>query len=265
VLIRDNEEDLNWHAFRGHSIDMQGFRAAEFAGVDPLTRSGEFIPLKTRGIGVATLGALWDIPEIRQHLLHGAKGTAITSTYTILEEHGGKIGRSLAEAFRTFPWRKGHWTIRALLENSARLKDDGYSFRRWLEHQCGQLGMTTFPPEDFREAVHLTGGKTPLRLPLERALRVLLERTFYQVGPALAAYVLCDWQLELWNNGKTGLFETFKKDSFHDAFVAKYGRGQIPATEEGFTDWWHGQPECGDLPPRLANECIWLGMEYGVV
>ena len=35
ILIPDTEDDLNWHAFLGHSIDMQGFRAAEFVGVDP--------------------------------------------------------------------------------------------------------------------------------------------------------------------------------------------------------------------------------------
>ena len=33
VLIPDAEDDLNWHAFLGHSIDMQGFRAAEFVGI----------------------------------------------------------------------------------------------------------------------------------------------------------------------------------------------------------------------------------------
>jgi hypothetical protein len=38
ILIPDTDDDLTWHAFLGHSIDMQGFRAAEFAGVDPLTR-----------------------------------------------------------------------------------------------------------------------------------------------------------------------------------------------------------------------------------
>ena len=38
VLIPDTDDELNWHAFLGHSIDMQGFRAAEFSGVDPLTK-----------------------------------------------------------------------------------------------------------------------------------------------------------------------------------------------------------------------------------
>ena len=70
ILIPDTDDDLTWHAFLGHSIDMQGFRAAEFTGVDPLTRNApNFVPLKTRGIGVPELAALWEIPEIRQHLL----------------------------------------------------------------------------------------------------------------------------------------------------------------------------------------------------
>lgn len=65
ILIPDTDEDLTWHAFLGHSIDMQGFRAAEFAGVDPLTRNAaKFVPLKTRGIGVPELASLWEVPEI---------------------------------------------------------------------------------------------------------------------------------------------------------------------------------------------------------
>lgn len=72
VLIPDTEEDLNWHAFLGHSLDMQGFRAAEFAGVDDLTRRApNFVPLRQRGIGVAELASLWEIPPIRKHLLNG--------------------------------------------------------------------------------------------------------------------------------------------------------------------------------------------------
>jgi len=56
VAIPDTDDDLNWHAFLGHSIDMQGFRAAEFVGVDPLTRSTPgFVPLRQRDLGVAEL------------------------------------------------------------------------------------------------------------------------------------------------------------------------------------------------------------------
>ena len=50
ILIADSEDDLNWHAFLGHSIDMQGFHAAEFVRVDRLTRSApQFVPLRHRG------------------------------------------------------------------------------------------------------------------------------------------------------------------------------------------------------------------------
>jgi hypothetical protein len=53
VLIPDTDDDLTWHAFLGHSVDMQGFRAAEFAGVDPLSRPApKFRSLRERGLGV---------------------------------------------------------------------------------------------------------------------------------------------------------------------------------------------------------------------
>ena len=56
VLIPDSEDELNWHAFLGHSLDMQGFRAAEFTGVDALTRNApNFVTLKDRGLGIPQL------------------------------------------------------------------------------------------------------------------------------------------------------------------------------------------------------------------
>jgi hypothetical protein len=79
ILIPDTEEDLNWHAFLGHSIDMQGFRAAEFIEIDPLTKKAPgFVPLKERGIGIPELGALWGKPEIQDHLLRHARGTPLS-------------------------------------------------------------------------------------------------------------------------------------------------------------------------------------------
>jgi hypothetical protein len=79
----------------------------------------------------------------------------------------------------------------------------------------------------------------------------------------MSAYMLCDWQLWLWREGLTAVFANFKLDSFHEAFVKKFGKGAIPADEEGFAHWWHGLlPE---LPPRLANECIWLAVEKKLV
>ncbi len=256
ILIPDTDDDLTWHAFLGHSIDMQGFRAAEFAGVDPLTRNApKFVPLKTRGIGVPELAGLWEVPEIRHHLLGQIKDVPFAVTLGILRTHGGEIGVSLAEAFEHFPWRKFHWSVRALLQNSAVLKPFEFSFRRWLQHECERLGVQEFPPSNFSRAVTFEGTS----MALERALRKRLEQTFYMVGPAMSAYMLCDWQLWLWREGLTAVFANFKLDSFHEAFVKKFGKGVIPATEEEFARWWHHLlPE---LPPRLANECIWLAVE----
>src|SRR6202041_3202294 len=100
ILIPDTDDDLTWHAFLGHSLDMQGFRAAEFAGVDPLTRkSPGFVPLRDRGIGVPELASLWEIPQIQSHLMTGVKGEPLESTLDVLRSFGGEVGASLAEAF----------------------------------------------------------------------------------------------------------------------------------------------------------------------
>jgi hypothetical protein len=260
ILIRDTDEDLTWHAFLGHSIDMQGFRAAEFAGVDPLTRRApQFVPLKIRGLGVPQLAALWAIPEIREHLLRVNRDLPLAATLDILRAFGGAMGTSLAEAFDHFPWRKFHWSVRALLQNSAALAPDDGSFRRWLQRECAALGTEGFPPEDFRRSTVVEGRPATL----ERALRIRLERAFYMVGPAMSAYMLCDWQLGLWREGRTAVFANFKLDSFHEAFVKKFGRGLIPTTETAFAEWWLGRYP--DLPPRLANSCIWRAVENKAV
>lgn len=254
VLIHDTEEDLNWHAFLGHSLDMQGFRAAEFVGVDPLSRSvPDFIPLKTRGLGIRELGQLWKEKAIQEHLLGNLRGLPVQATLDVIASYGGDSGVSLAEAFATFPFRKGHWTVRALLQNSAKLEDDAYSFRRWLQRECDRLGANSFPPSDFRKASQNATGS------IENALRRVLQDTFYQVGPALAPYMICDWQLALWAQGKTAVFASFKLDSFHEEFVQRFGREVVPTGEQAFAEWWLAQYP--DLPPRLANECIWLAME----
>src|SRR6266511_1712623 len=110
-----------------------------------------------------------------------------------------------------FPWRVFHWAVRALLENSAALADHGYSFRAWVHGECLKLGLSEdeFPPEDFHRVVELRttryGRPVSKPMPLEDALRSRLEATFYMVGPALAAYMICDWQLWLWREGLTGV------------------------------------------------------------
>lgn len=239
---------------------MQGFRAAEFAGVDDLTRNApEFVSLKQRGIGVRELGGLWEVPRLREHLLGGTKGVPLSVTLDMLRSEAGDTGESLADAFAAFPWRKFHWAVRALVQNSAVLAGYSYSFRQWLQHETADLGVTAFPPSDFQAIVNAPKGDETL----ERALRHRLERTFYMVGPALSAYMLSDWQLWLWKHGKTEVFATFKVDSFHGTFIDRFGRGAIPMDEEGFARWWLDLYP--GLPPRLANECIWLGVERKVV
>lgn len=134
-----------------------------------------------------------------------------------------------------------------------------HSFRRWLENECSRLGVAEFPPPDFCVPVILDGR----RRPLEVALRQRLESTFYRVGPAMAPYMICDWQLWLWAGGRTAVFANFKLDAFHEEFVKHYGNGEIPTDESGFVRWWLAMyPE---IPPRLANECIWLGTEHKIV
>jgi hypothetical protein len=261
IPIPDTEDDLNWHAFLGHSADMQGFRAAEFAGVDPLTRpSPAFVPLKRRGIGVPELASLWTVLEIRRHLKGLAPDDPVRpETLELLASAGGQTGHSLAEAFEHFPWPRFNWSVRALTENPSKLGRHSRSFRRWLYQECQALGVAEFPPPRFRRAVVLRGE----RMALERALRLRLDEEFYMVGPALAAYMICDWQLWLWREGRTAVFATYKQDRFHERFVRAFGRGAIPTDEEGFARWWHGLfPE---IPPRLANECIWLAVESGLV
>jgi hypothetical protein len=258
ILIADTDETLNFHAFLGHSIDMQGFRAAEFSGADSLSKpANNFTSLKQLGIGIRELGQLWEIETVRNHLLYKTQGTPIQTSYDVLIAEGGENGKKLASAFKNFPFRKGHKYIRALLQNSAKLKGCNYSFRGWLENQCKILGISDFPPSNFRQINSLTGET------LEESLCDLLQKDFFMVGPEMAPYMLCDWQLWLWREEKTGVFDTYKLDAFHQDFVTqvnnKYGP-IIPADKKQFTGWWYGfYPS---LPPRLANECIWLYIEH---
>lgn len=261
IPIPDTEEDLNWHAFLGHGPDMSGFRAAEFVGVDALTKPNPmFIPLKTRGIGIPELASLWEVPAIRSHILDLDRDEALQGeSLHVLANEGGTVGESLAEAFEHFPWAKFNWSLRALLKNSAELRNDDYSFRRWLERECKTLGVNVFPPPSFRKGVNYSGET----LALETALRLRLKEAFFMVAMAMAAYMICDWALWLWWEGRVPVFASFKLDRYHQRFVNRFGGNVVPRDEVRFARWWNGlYPE---LPPRLANECIWLGIENRVV
>jgi hypothetical protein len=263
IPIPDTDADLTWHAFLGHGADMAGFRAAEFVGVDPLPtdrHEPRFEPLNRRGIGVPELASLWRDSMIRQHLMGLDKDEPLGAvTLKLLRATGGDVGASLADAFDSFPRRRFNWSLRALAQNSAALERHVWSFRCWLQAECRNLGMSDFPPPSFRRAVTLAGE----RLPLEEALRHRLKASFFMVGWRIAGYMISDWQLWLWREGRTSVFASFKLDLFHEKFVGRFGRGIVPADEVGFARWWHGMyPE---LPPRLANECIWLAIERKLV
>ena len=94
-----------------------------------------------------------------------------------------------------------------------------------------------------------------------------LQQSFYRVGPEMAPYMLCDWQLWLWKENKSEVFDTFKLDQFHKDFVGfankRHCHTVIPQDRPGFLNWWHGFYP--DLPPRLANEAMWLAVENGLV
>jgi hypothetical protein len=275
VSIPDTEDGLNWHAFLGHAFDLQGSRAGEFVGVDkPPKPRPSFTPLKDRGLGIATLAGLWKVKQIQDHLREvtgRGHSQSVATTRLTLERYGGEPGRSFAEALETFGRIRQNKFIRAFLENCSRLEETGYSFREWLQRRCKQLGTAPFPPHDFSQPVNVKGRL----MALEYALRQELLSEFWNVGPALAAYMLSDWQLGLWKDGKTNVFRSFKVDSRHKGFVKAFGGSAIPSAppddrqaEEVFADWWlrlclkSGHP---DLPPRLANECIWLGIEKKVI
>jgi hypothetical protein len=258
ILVPDTEEDLNWHGFLGRSVFMDDFRAAEFIGVAPLARPApKFIPLRQRGLGVAELSALWG--DVGSILWLARTRTPIKRIVEILRTHGGSAGASFAEALEHFPHRKSALDIQCLLWNANRLRHNGHSFRQWLEAECAELGVRSFPPGDFRQPVALL----ERQMPLESALRARLQLHFYYVGPVMSASMICDWMMWLWRAGLTTAFATFRFDAFHEAFLKKFGRRVIPDDEVGFAQWWLGNfPE---IPPWVANECIGLAVQEDLV
>jgi hypothetical protein len=256
VIIPDEEEELNWHAFLAHSLDMQGFRADWFVGRWPNPEWPQFRTLSDRGIGIRELAALWEIAPIKDALSAPAQHelVAVEDALAVLERHGGVTGHELADAFRTVRMRKSMKTIRAYLQNSDFLRAHDFSFRRYLQTTAHELlGQPEFPPKDFLTTVHHQGRP----MSLETALARCLERDFYMVGPEIAPYMLCDWMLGLWRKRETGMFESFKWDSRNMAFLSRYGKDIRDKGE--LLSWYREQGF--HYPPRVANEAIWLAME----
>jgi len=267
TLVPDTEEDLNWRGFLGGSVFMDNFRAAEFVGVTPLTRrTPSFVSLRQRGLGVAELSAIWrDVGSI---LWLAKTRTPVRRIVEILQTDGGLAGQSLAEALEHFPHRKSVLDIQGLLWNANKLKNHGHSFRRWLEARCADLGVSDFPPVDFRQPVtvivrYQSVAVLEERMPLEWALRSLLQLRFYYVGPEMSARVIGDWMLWLWRAKRAEVFAAFEFNAIHEAFLKRFGNGVVPVEEIGFARWWLDIfPE---IPPRLASECIRLAVEENLI
>src|SRR3970282_413683 len=92
-------------------------------------------------------------PRRAEHRHLNLPGMSSAATLDELRSSGGRVGESLADAFQWIPWRKFHWAVRALLENSAVLATRDFSFRRWLQAACVVAGVASFPPSDFKQVV----------------------------------------------------------------------------------------------------------------
>jgi hypothetical protein len=251
VPIPDEEEALNWHAFLGHSQDMQGFDAGKFSGADPWSKKGNWRSLKERNLSVTLLSQLWAIEPIHDSLT--APKSSLAERLEAISRHGQKPGFEFVEAWRGFKGRarKTKAILRAYLDNPHRLKPYGHSFRNYLERLfstiCPHVG---FPPRHFQSGD-------------EARIVQRIDLDFYNVGPAMASYMICDWLLYLWRKGTLDWFETFKCDSRHMAFAEKYGNPY--RTQREFVKFVQAVQEgCGKkYPPRVVNEAIWLDAERG--
>jgi hypothetical protein len=256
VSIPDTDEELNWHAFLAHSLDMQGFRADWFVGRWPNAQWGEFRTLHQRGLGVAELSSLWEIEPLKRALGRPEEAglKTVADALGVLRQYGDSSGGSLAEAFQTAPTRKNIRTIRAFLQNSYFLRAYGSSFRRYLERQVAMLlPGSPFPPADVMCPVRWGTEQVSL----EQGLVRCLERDFYMVGPEIAPYMLCDWLLGLWQRQQIPWFESYKWDSRNIEYFEHYG-AEIQ-NKADFLTWCRRQHL--PYPPRVVNEAVWLWTE----
>jgi len=123
IIIPDTDEELNWHAFLAHSLDMQGFRADWFVGRWPNAQWSDFRTLHQRGLGVAELASLWEIEPIRRALEHpseaGLKMSASSRTMVVTASAAMTAELRLIVCSRSWvsSWMPqiGFGTLRALL------------------------------------------------------------------------------------------------------------------------------------------------------
>lgn len=268
VAVPDDEEEMRWRLFLAHSQDMNGFRADIFTGGRNESRN-PFDPgyrgLRERfGDGTAMiqgLADLWHDPQAQAELTrlsHPKTRESVKAAVAVLRgPAGNQATHTFADALDDLRGaniaRKTCKMVRAYAQNSALLARHGCSLRQYLKSVVPDLYL---PLADITDA--------------EAAWRAAITRDFYNVGPALASYIIADWLLWLWREGQIGWFDTYKADSVHIGALAADGllppeasqdfpafcrRLRVPA-EWVPARWW--TLAFSALPPRVVNEAIWL-------
>jgi hypothetical protein len=262
VLIPDDEDELNWHAFLGHH-DFYHFRGDQFV----LYGRGSFVPLRRRQppVGIEFLATAWH--QLERWNPEGASGKSLLRRYRWRKgnpHHKLNLRSDLAaggEESRTFLALWGEfssgipYSYAYMLFDSAVLVDRfASSFRAYLQRTCERLvsrdsDFGVFPRLRWRRAVQ-RGGAGPASL--EDALAVEITEDF-AVGPEVARYLFSHWQLALWEQDHSAMFSGYKHDENATNFGTKYGWYD---DRRGFLDLCYRLRP--DLPPCLINECIWL-------
>ena len=267
VAIPDDPEEMNWRVFFAHSQDMQGFRADIFTGGPNEGDCKRFTGLRERWHGdsrslISDLGSLWDDQHIRCELIRisypfrpkeeRAKG--IQPALELLRNRGVHGAQVFADALDEFTGyriaRKTNGMIRAYIQNSHLLKQHNSSYRSYIQ---SIVAGESFPPNNILQA--------------ENPWVESIERDFYNVGPALASYMICDWLLWLWLKEKIDWFESYKADEVHiKALKTALKDGRLPEAASDFVSYCktiripdgYGVISGKPCPPRVLNECIWL-------
>lgn len=270
VAVPHEEEEMNWRLFFAHSQDMMGFRADIFTG-GWNEANNPYYPhyqgLRDRWPESKTLiqglANLWRTDSTRNQLIQLTTGpqtgdTSVGPVVAILRgEHGNPATHTFADALDALQGAKIAFKtrrmVRAYIQNSALLMEHDASFMRYLQSIVPDLFL---PAQQVIEA--------------ERAWRKAIERDFYNVGPAIANYLISDWLLWLWREGQIEWFESYKADSVFLKTMADAGKlpadavADFPSYCKGLSlrdfvdgEYWVIKANYA-VPPRVLNEAIWL-------
>lgn len=260
--VPDDDEEMNWRLFFAHSQDMQGFAADIFVG-GPNERKHPTNPLYV-GLRerwqlssyqlINDLAEVWRNPSSQELLKQltdpRQQGNGFDEGLHVLRSastYGAAVfAECLSELSGPRIARKTNKMIRAYVQNSDLLTRHGGSFRRYLENDSS---MRSFPST-----------VTPS---IEAVWRKRIQRDFFNVGPAIANYLISDWLLWLWKEGRIEWFESYKADSVHEAYVQS-GMLQNSACHDfvAFCSTLRIPSGNGALsgkqcPPRVLNACLW--------